>query len=320
MTLLTPLVSVCCITYNQEKFIREAVDSFLMQQTNFPIEVIIHDDASTDNTTKIVREYQEKYPHIIKLILQTENQYSLRRFGFLSDLFNSAKGKYIALCEGDDYWTDPLKLQKQVDFLEANPDFAICFHNTEIINEDYIERNRLNNDNLTPEISTLDNLLEGSNYIATCSVVIKTDLIQNLPNWFNSVFFGDYALWIIASRYGKIKYINEIMSVYRIHQGGVHGYLSNSDKGITIASQRHYEFWRLISKSGIINKSNLNQATLRAIHNVIHCATKSQDLRTFIKYHYLLLRHSRGKKWRFVIGNLIRVCQKTWTRILFKLG
>jgi hypothetical protein len=196
-------------------------------------------------------------------------------------------------------------LQKQVDFLETNPDFAICFHNVAIINEDYPERNRLNNDDLTPEISTLDNLLEGNNYIATCSAVIKTNLIQNLPDWFTSLPFGDYGLYLIAARHGKIKYINEIMSVYRIHQGGIHGHLGNSDKGMSIAYQQHYDFWRVISESGMINQSNLNQATLRAIHNVIHYSTKSRELRISVKYNYLLLRHSFGKRWRFVIGNLI---------------
>jgi|688.fasta_scaffold149883_3 glycosyltransferase involved in cell wall biosynthesis len=305
MTLSSPLVSICCITYNHENFIREAIDGFLMQQTSFPVEIIIHDDASTDNTANIIHEYQAKHPNLIKPIIQTENQYSSRGFGFISDMFDKAQGKYIALCEGDDYWTDPLKLQKQVDFLETNPDFAICFHNVAIINEDYPERNRLNNDDLTPEISTLDNLLEGNNYIATCSAVIKTNLIQNLPDWFTSLPFGDYGLYLIAARHGKIKYINEIMSVYRIHQGGIHGHLGNSDKGMSIAYQQHYDFWRVISESGMINQSNLNQATLRAIHNVIHYSTKSRELRISVKYNYLLLRHSFGKRWRFVIGNLI---------------
>jgi hypothetical protein len=133
-------------------------------------------------------------------------------------------------------------------------------------------------------------------------------LIQNLPDWFTSLPFGDYGLYLIAARHGKIKYINEIMSVYRIHQGGIHGHLGNSDKGMSIAYQQHYDFWRVISESGIINQSNLNQVILREIHNVISSSTKSGELRIFIKYNYLLLRYSRGKRWRFVIGNLIIVC------------
>lgn len=304
MIYINPLVSICCLTYNHENFIRDTLEGFLMQQTNFPIEIIIHEDASTDNTANVIREYQAKHPHLIKPILQTENQYSQGKDVF-SITVNQAQGKYIALCEGDDYWTDPLKLQKQVDFLETNPDFSICFHNVAIINEDYPERNRLFNDDLTPAISTLDNLLEGVNYIATCSAVVKTNLIRNLPDWFTNICFGDYALWIIASRHGKIKYINEIMGVYRIHQGGVYGHLYQSDKGICIAYQQHYDFWRVISESGMINQSNLNQAILRAIYTIINYSKKSGKIRTFVKYNYLLLRHSRGKSWRFVIGNLI---------------
>ena len=135
MSSSAPLVSICCITYNHEQFIREAVDGFLMQKTDFPIEIIIHDDASIDGTTKIIKEYQGKHAELIKLIIQTENQYKTRGFGFLVDLFQQAQGKYIALCEGDDYWTDPLKLQKQVDFLEANPDYSLVSHRRKVYDE-----------------------------------------------------------------------------------------------------------------------------------------------------------------------------------------
>lgn len=115
-----PLVSICCTTYNHGKFIQDAIEGFLMQKTNFPIEIIIHDDASTDNTATIVKQYAEKHPGLIITILQTINQYSQGIKPWPNFVFPKARGKYIALCEGDDYWTDPLKLQKQVDFLEGN--------------------------------------------------------------------------------------------------------------------------------------------------------------------------------------------------------
>lgn len=124
-----PLVSICCITYNHAPFIRKAIEGFLMQKTNFPIEILIHDDCSTDGTTEIVREYAEMYPDVIKPLYETENQYP--KVGTAGiDMFNygRAQGKYIAYCEGDDYWTDPLKLQKQVDWMEANPEYSVCFH------------------------------------------------------------------------------------------------------------------------------------------------------------------------------------------------
>jgi len=155
-----PLLSVCSTTYNHVNFIKQAIDGFLVQKVDFAWEIIIADDFSTDGTREILLEYKNKYPDLIKLILQEKNVGAAQN---CIDLITTPKSKYIALCDGDDYWTDPLKLQKQVVFLEANPDFAICFHNAAVINEDYPEKNRLNSDDLTPEVSTLDNLLEGSN-------------------------------------------------------------------------------------------------------------------------------------------------------------
>ena len=124
-----PLVSICCITYNHAQFIRKCLDGFLMQETNFPIEILIHDDCSTDGTTEIIREYEAKYPDLIFPLYEEENQYQQGKAAEI-DFYNyrRARGKYIAYCEGDDYWTDPQKLQKQVDFMEANPEYSVCFH------------------------------------------------------------------------------------------------------------------------------------------------------------------------------------------------
>lgn len=125
-----PLVSICCLTYNHAKYVRQCIDGFLMQKTSFPIEILVHDDASTDGTDVILQEYESKYPNIIFPIYETENKYSNGYRGRMDIVFNysRARGKYIASCEGDDYWTDPLKLQKQVDFMESHPEYSICFH------------------------------------------------------------------------------------------------------------------------------------------------------------------------------------------------
>src|SRR5690554_456442 len=131
---MKPLLSICCTTFNHEKFLEKTLEGFLAQQTNFSFEIVIHDDASTDRTVEIIQEYAKKDSRIVS-ILQTENQYSQNIKIWPNYLFPKAQGKYIALCEGDDYWTDPLKLQKQVDFLEVNPDYVICCHNAKIINE-----------------------------------------------------------------------------------------------------------------------------------------------------------------------------------------
>ena len=124
-----PVVSICCITYNHALFLRKCLDGFLMQQTSFPIEILIHDDASTDGTDEIVREYAARFPGIVFPQFEEENQYSKPNHKYI-DLYNyeRARGKYIAYCEGDDYWTDPSKLQKQVDFMESHPEYSVCFH------------------------------------------------------------------------------------------------------------------------------------------------------------------------------------------------
>lgn len=133
---MDPIISISCVTYNHEKYIAQCLDGFLMQKTTYTYEILVHDDASTDGTADIIRTYADRYPDIIKPILQTENQYSkgIR----VSAVFNwsRAQGKYIALCEGDDYWTDPNKLQKQVDFLEGHAEFVGTAHNFQPVDED----------------------------------------------------------------------------------------------------------------------------------------------------------------------------------------
>jgi len=125
---IEPLVSICSITYNHGPYIKECLEGFLMQKTTFPVEILIHDDASTDGTEEIIREYEVKYPHIIKPLYEDENQWAKGKKGSKVFNFPRARGKYIAICEGDDYWTDSLKLQKQVEFLKKNSDCSLCFH------------------------------------------------------------------------------------------------------------------------------------------------------------------------------------------------
>lgn len=130
-----PLVSIRCFVYNQVKYVRQCLDGFVMQKTNFPFEAIVHDDASTDGSAEVIKEYAQKYPHIIKPIFETENLYS-KHDGSLEKVMDAQmRGKYIAVCEGDDYWIDPLKLQKQVDFLESHPEFVCSCHRYNIYNE-----------------------------------------------------------------------------------------------------------------------------------------------------------------------------------------
>ena len=213
-----PLVSIACITYNHVKFISQALDGFIMQKTSFPFEIIIHDDCSTDGTKDIIKSYTEKYPDIIKPIYQNINQYSLGK-RIIPIIVPACKGKYVALCEGDDYWTDPLKLQKQVDFLEASPDYSICFHRVyNQINTDLSIASLNKSDH--EETYTIEDLAKG-NFIHTPSVVFKNNLIKKFPLWFDGVAAGDYVLHMLNAQYGNIKYLPEPMAVYRLHSGSL---------------------------------------------------------------------------------------------------
>ena len=216
----TFLVSICCATYNHAQFIRQCLDGFIMQKTTFPIEVLIHDDASTDDTADIIREYEKKYPEIIKPIYQIENQYS--KGISISRIYNfpRAKGKYIALCEGDDYWIDEYKLQKQIDFLEENDDYSICFHSVKIYDEN--KKEFINN--TIPNVSKITDIkiLATGNYINTPSTVYRNidrvfKDISNFPNFGP----GDYIHHMLFAKYGKIYKFSEDMAVYRLHKNGV---------------------------------------------------------------------------------------------------
>ena len=233
------IVSIQCLVYNHEPYLRQCLEGFVMQKTNFKFEAIVHDDVSTDGSAKIIAEYAAKYPDIIKPIYETENQYS-KRDGSLERIINEAcHGKYIALCEGDDYWTDPLKLQKQVDFLEANPDYTMCFHNA-------IEHFQSQNipDKLFSKINDLDYDSDSIlvNWIVpTCSVIFRRSVLDSRQ--YQSVqqcrefIYGDAPLFVTCADLGKIRGMSDVMSVYRRHQGGV------TSHGLTLQwSLNYYDY------------------------------------------------------------------------------
>jgi glycosyltransferase involved in cell wall biosynthesis len=206
---MEPLLSVCLITYNHVNFIEQAVEGVLMQRVNFPWELIVADDFSTDGTRDILLEYQKKYPNFIKLILQDKNVGPAKNW---FDLISEPKAKYIAYFDGDDYWTDPYKLQKQVDFLEKNEEYTLCFHKINILNKeglvvkDFITK--------VPEnYETFENLAY-RNFIHTPSVVFRSKYLP-LPLELSYAPVGDYVLWLHLASHGKIHYIPESMAIYR---------------------------------------------------------------------------------------------------------
>jgi glycosyltransferase involved in cell wall biosynthesis len=222
----TPLVTVACLTYNHEKFIKQALDGFALQKTSFQFEAIVHDDASSDGTADIVREYEKKYPNIIKPIYQTENQSQNEEKFVLRAIFSKIKSKYVALCEGDDYWIDPGKLQKQVDFLEKHENCSICFHATRVIYENDERSTRISpskKQRLGKSILTLKDFLKTGNIIETSSVMyrwrfIDEDITKVLPLNINPC---DYIIHLLHAQKGNIGYIDEIMSIYCKHPDGI---------------------------------------------------------------------------------------------------
>lgn len=209
-------VSVLILTYNQENFIAQAIDSALMQQVDFDYEIVIGEDCSADRTREIVRQYAENYPDKINPLFQPQN---LNKGNFVAT-FKACQGQYIALLDGDDYWTSPHKLQKQVDFLDNHPECAMCFHNVTLFYEDG-SREPWNRCPVNQkEISTIEDLLKG-NFISTCSVMFRNGLFGEFPELFYKTAIGDWPLHILNAQYGNIGYINEVMGAQRIHSGGV---------------------------------------------------------------------------------------------------
>jgi glycosyltransferase involved in cell wall biosynthesis len=297
-----PLISISVVTYQHLNYIKECLDSMLMQETNFQFEILLGEDESTDGTREICIEYAEKYPDKIRLFLHHRennikiNGNSTGRFNFLYNLYN-ARGKYIALCEGDDYWTDPLKLQKQIDFLEGNEEFGICFHNVAQLNT--FDREK---DSIIPGVkedtvySIEDYIL--SNRTATCSIVFRRELLGEIPSWFYKVPFGDLGLILLIMHNSNKKGIvlKDVMGVYRIHEGGIHGSFHESDNGLVSAYLQHIQFNKIISnqffkekkyKKSIFKK---HSNTYNVLGRLYKRNNKLQFIKvTFLKSYYKLL-------------------------------
>lgn len=216
-----PLVAIRCITYNHEPYIRDALEGFVMQETDFPFVAIVHDDASTDGTANIIREYAEKYPDIIKPIFETENQYS-KKDGSLGRIMNdaiSATGaKYVAMCEGDDYWTDPLKLQKQVDFLESNPDYGMCFTNSEILCN--LKLSSFKTYKESGKINIIDLIIGGGGLCPTASILLRSEIVKDFQNEVPPLPVGDYPLQVFSAYRSNVYYMNITTCVYRFGNEG----------------------------------------------------------------------------------------------------
>ncbi len=260
------MVSVSCITYNHEKYISEALDSFIMQKTSFNYEILIHDDASTDKTAEIIREYEKKYPDLIKPIYQKENLYS--KDVDVDDLNTErAMGKYIALCEGDDYWIDPFKLQKQVDYMETHSDCTLCVHAAYIVNVNG-RKIKLVRPNAGNKIFSVEEVIEGGGGLfATNTMMYPRHLDANKPDFYKKAPVTDYPLAIYLALKGKVYYIDEFMAAYR---KGVSGSWTNTEQSSLEKIIKHINNTEIMLEhlnqhtnyqydEAINNKNNINQ-------------------------------------------------------------
>jgi glycosyltransferase involved in cell wall biosynthesis len=221
---MIPKLSIVCVTYNHEKYIREALNGFIAQLVNFPLEIIVGDDGSSDDTPHIIQEFADRYPEVFVPVLRTNNIGAIPNF---ADLFSRVRGEFAALCDGDDYWTDPCKLQKQVDFLEANPRFSMCFHPVEQIYDDgSLPRSIIEpfafftNDIKQRGYFTIYELIS-INFIASLSAVYRFRFHERIPSWLAEHKIGDYPMHLLHADLGDIGYIDEIMGVYRKHAQGL---------------------------------------------------------------------------------------------------
>lgn len=241
----TPVLSVCLITYNHSKYIRQSIDAVLMQTANFPWELIIADDNSTDGTRNILLEYKEKHPDRIKLILQEKNVGASKNW---YDMITSPQSKYIALCEGDDYWTDPLKLQKQVDFLEANADFVACFHPIKVVDSNgNLIRESKNSFVHNKDLSREDLIL--GRVMSTLSLCYR-NVIREFPGEYHKSPTGDNFLCSLLGNFGKGKFLSSIEpSAYRMHSAGAWSLKDDSQKKMTLLLS-YFWLWQYYARIG----------------------------------------------------------------------
>lgn len=295
---INPLVSISVVTYQHVNYIKQCIDGILMQKTNFKFEILLGEDASTDGTRELCIEYAKKYPSKIRLFLHDRknviyiNGNATGRFNMLYNL-QQAKGKYIALCEGDDYWTDPLKLQKQVDFLEANEDFAICFHNSYVIFDDVTKPTTVYSDfpwnNIVKEksIYKMEDVIEAP-LMPTASIVFRNTVDFSIPDSFHGVASGDMVLAMLLCGENKIKYFDVCWSTYRKHEKGI----TSNHKGDWIHANRIFMYMRMMEYYSFNYKTNFKKVILKHLmemnsYNLISCRDR---IKIFFLFPYIFFK------------------------------
>jgi glycosyltransferase involved in cell wall biosynthesis len=279
-----PKVSVLLVTYNHEKFIAQAVESVLMQKTNFVVELVITDDCSTDQTPFILERFAQKYPETIHLILR-ESNVGGKRNSLLA--LKECRGDYVAILEGDDYWIDEYKLQKQVDFFEANPEYVLVGGNALAIDEQegYKKASLIFSNALESYDFTTADLIE-RNHLPTLTALFRNRVVEKFPTeYFTSSIGGDRIIYITLSLHGKCRFMNQVFGVYRKHAGGVTDVYRNSVKGQLRRLQDLFAFAVELHSyfDGRFEKETTS-ARNKAASDIFAVALKSGRLITALRY------------------------------------
>lgn len=278
------MASISCLTFNHEPYIRQALDSFLMQKTDFEFEILVHDDASTDGTGDVLREYEKSFPGKVRPLIQTENQYS-QGIDNISGAFNfpRVRGKYIFMCDGDDYWLSMDKMQKQVDYMEAHSDCTLCIHSARIdlVGRAFTEgqmRPYCGNKVISPE-----EIVDKAAGYAMSSMAFPSRLVKKLPDYYVDCPVGDTPLQLMAAAEGRGYYMDEVMSAYRVGVAG--SWTTEGKNGDYEGKQRVYyeRMKKVYEEFDLSTDGRFRAAVLSAIDR-----TKYQTMVNTRQFHEIL--------------------------------
>lgn len=296
---IRPIISVCIPTYQQHDYIRGCIEGALMQQTSFPFEIVVGDDGSVDGTTEICMEYAEKYPDKIRFYNRTrelcrvfdeEGHIEIEQAGNWWWTLQDGRGKYIAICEGDDYWIDPLKLQRQVDFLEGNPEYIMCFHNAVVYKEEIPNVSLFNLMKSDEDLSIHDAIHKW--LVPTASIVVCRDVISNYPQWMPRIYSGDYSLILLVRYLGKVRYLANISSVYRLNFSNNSLSSQMKNKNIPILEQKIL----LLKGFNIGTRYQYNEE----VESRIYYLMNELEFQKLKKRKLILLFHPRVLLWKLI--------------------
>lgn len=305
-----PLVSVVVVTYNHEKYIAQCLDSILNQKTRFDFEIILGEDESSDKTRDICLRYANEFPNKINLRLQSRKNVvyykdnPTGRYNFI-DCYNVCKGKYIAFCEGDDYWLSNDKLQNQVDFLEENPSYGFTFHYANIYYENTKESIPFHKKKPILE-GDVTEILRGVNFVPSASLVFRKSkkafppVVWSLP--YLDLFLQIHSL----DKTLRYKCFEEYWSVYRFHDGGTHSSMWNDNKKIHQALAKSLDFWETLVNSDYLQQEDVAEAFQRSFNRIIHASVNHGDIKSVLKYLRMSSRRKLHYPWGMQLVYLFR--------------